>query len=317
MHSGNPLLCFEPQPITTVPKSVLFQPAHGSRIEGEARFTVCRNSTTMSSQNELLEVPAADSLAIAASTAIKEGDLPALRTLLSQNRDLATAFITSTGPEGLPEGRTLLHIATDWPGHYPNVAATIQLLASAGADVSAPFRGVPHKETPLHWAASNDDVAALDALLAQGAAIEAPGSVLGGGPPLADAVGFKQWRAAAWLVEHGAAVTLEQAASLGLTERVETMLSSLDGVPAGEEDRVSKAFWYACHGGRLDAARLLGRHGADVNWRPPWAEDTRPLDAAREGGNEELVLWLQEQGAQTGSGKDNHYQHEGAPAGRN
>lgn len=264
----------------------------------------------MPGQTTTWEIPAADPLAVATTTAIKEGDLPALRTLLSEHPNLATAVITSPGPDGLPEGRTLLHISTDWPGHYPNVASTIQLLASAGADVSAPFRGAPHEETPLHWAASNDDVAALDALLAAGAAIEAPGSVLGGGPPLADAVGFRQWRAAERLVEHGAVVTLEQAAGLGMSERVEAMLLSRDGLPpAGEED-VSRAFWYACHGGRLDAARILARRGADVNWSPPWDGETRPLDVAREEGGEELLRWLREHGAVTGRGEDSTSQDE-------
>lgn len=265
----------------------------------------------MSNQKELLELPAADPLAIALSTAIRQGDLPTLRALLSQRPNLATALITSTGPDGQPEGRSLLHIATDWPGHFPNIASTIQLLASAGANVSAPFQGGAHDETPLHWAASNDDVDALDALLAEGASIEAPGSVLGGGPPLANAVGFRQWRAARRLIEHGAVVTLAQAAGLGLTERVEAMLLSLDGVPSAGED-VSRAFWYACHGGRLGVARVLAQHGADVNWRPPWDGDTRPLEAAREEGGKELVRWLQEHDAMTGRGDDGTLQRKKA-----
>lgn len=259
----------------------------------------------MSNEKAPLELPAGDPLAVATTTAIEEGDVPALRALLTQYPNLATALITSPGPDGQPEERTLLHLATDWPGHFPNAAATIQILASAGADVSAPFRGGHHQETPLHWAASNDDVAALDALLAAGAAIEASGSVLGGGSPLADAVGFRQWRAAERLVEHGAVVTLEQAAGMGLTEWVEAMLLvPRDGVPPVGGQDVSKAFWYACHGGRLDAAKVLARHGADVNWRPPWDADTRPLDAAGEEGGEELVRWLREQGAVTGGSGD-------------
>ena len=69
--------------------------------------------------------------------------------------------------------------------------------------MDARFRG-PHEETPLHWAASSDDVAVLDALLDAGADIEAPGGVIGGGPPLADARAFGQWKAAHRLVERGA-----------------------------------------------------------------------------------------------------------------
>ena len=79
--------------------------------------------------------------------------------------------------------RTLLHVATDWPGHFPNGAATIAALVEAGADVNARFTG-PHTETPLHWAASSDDVAVLDALLDAGANIESPGAVIGGGTSL-------------------------------------------------------------------------------------------------------------------------------------
>ena len=76
--------------------------------------------------------------------------------------------------------RTLLHVAIDWPGHYPNGAAIIGVLVAAGAEVNARFAG-PHTVAPLHWAASSDDLEVLDALLDAGADIEAPGAVLGGG----------------------------------------------------------------------------------------------------------------------------------------
>ena len=38
-----------------------------------------------------------------------------------------------------------------------------------------------HNETPLHWAASSNDVAVADALIDAGADIEAAGGVIGGG----------------------------------------------------------------------------------------------------------------------------------------
>src|SRR5438105_1617952 len=156
-------------------------------------------------------------VALAVVAAIHVGDLAAVRRLLAENPWLPTARLGDDDPEGM--SRTLLHVVTDWPGHFPNGAATVAVLAGAGADVNARFRG-PHEETPLHWAASTNDVEVLDALLDAGADIEAPGAVLGGGPPLADARGFKQWQAACRLVERGAETTLIDAATLGLADRV-------------------------------------------------------------------------------------------------
>jgi ankyrin repeat protein len=95
------------------------------------------------------------------------------------------------------------------PAISPNGAATVALLVEAGAEVNTRFRG-PHAETPLHWAASSNDVEVLDALVDAGADIEAAGAVLGGGPPLADATGFGQWEAAYRLVERGANATLRE-----------------------------------------------------------------------------------------------------------
>src|SRR4029077_7396978 len=115
-----------------------------------------------------------------------------LRGLLNANPGLASGRILDR--KGC--GRTLLHVATDWPGNFPRVAETVAALVAAGADPGAQFEGGSHAETPLHWAASSDDLAALNALLDAGADIEAPGAVIGGGTPLADAVAFGQWQAA-------------------------------------------------------------------------------------------------------------------------
>jgi uncharacterized protein len=76
-----------------------------------------------------------------------------------RNDDLADAIrrgevevlpgVANTRPDGQ---RTLLHVATDWPGHFPNVRQTIERLAAHGAELNAAFHG-SHAETPLHWAA--------------------------------------------------------------------------------------------------------------------------------------------------------------------
>jgi ankyrin repeat protein len=169
------------------------------------------------------------------------------------------------------------------------VQETISLLAAHGADLNAPFLG-KHAETPLHWAASSDDVSALDTLIDLGADMEAPGSVIGGGAPLADAVAFAQWKVARRLVERGARSTLWQSAALGLMDRVRDQLSANPGT--GE---VTNAFWCACHGGQMEAAQYLLAHGADLNW--VGYDGLTPLGAATRNGNEELVSWLRAQGA--------------------
>jgi ankyrin repeat protein len=190
--------------------------------------------------------------------------------------------------------RTLLHVVTDWPGHYPNGPDTVAALVEAGADVNARFTG-PHTETPLHWAASSDDVAVLDALLDAGAEIDAPGAVIGGGTPLDDATAFAQWRAARRLVERGARTTLWHAATLGLLDQLR---ASFTGPVRPEPGEVGDVFWGACHGGQLQAAQFLHDHGAELDWIPGW-ENLTPLDAAARSGATDVTAWLRGRGART------------------
>jgi ankyrin repeat protein len=233
-----------------------------------------------------------DPLAVAVVEAIRTGDVAGLKRLLDEHPGLATARLGDDDPHGM--SRTLLHVATDWPGHFPNGAAVVAVLVEAGADVNARFRG-QHEETPLHWAASSDDVEVLDALLDAGADIEATGGVIGGGTPLADARAFGQWRAARRLVERGAQTTLQDAATLGLIDRLQAALAA---DPPPSQDEVNAAFWGACHGAQLSAAKLLLDRGADLNWLPPWEELT-PLDAARRSDAGEVAAWLLERGARS------------------
>jgi GNAT superfamily N-acetyltransferase len=234
-------------------------------------------------------------LAVAAVKAIHTGDTSVLEQLLAENPGLANVRLGDRC--GL--SRTLLHVVTDWPGHFPNGAATVAVLVEARADVNARFTG-PHNETPLHWAASSNDVAVLDALLDAGADIEAPGAVIGGGSPLADARGFGQWRAARRLVERGARTTLKDAATLGLIDRVSAYL---EASPPLSSDAVTEAFWGACHGGQRAAAELLLDRGGDINWIGHG--DMTPLDIARASAAEglasaaDLVPWLVRQGAKS------------------
>ena len=230
-----------------------------------------------------------DPLAESATSIVQGGDLDRLARLLRDHPELATARIGDSAIS-----RTLLHAATDWPGHYPNVAQIINLLVQAGADVNARFHG-PHNETALHWAASSDDVDALDTLLDAGADIEATGAVLGGGTPLADACGFGQWNAARRLIERGATTRLKDAAALGLTDRIEAAFAA---EPTPALDEVTVAFWSACHGGQRQSAEYLLGRGADLNWIG-W-DDLTPLDVATQAKASDLVDWLRSNGAKTG-----------------
>jgi len=219
-------------------------------------------------------------LARQATEAIRAGDVASVQQLLGENPGLAGARVDGS--------RTLLHVVTDWPGHLPDAGATIAALVAAGADVDARFAG-SHTETPLHWAASSDDVEALDALLDAGADIEAPGAVIAGGTPMADAVAFGQWAAARRLLERGARTNLWQAAALGLLDRVREELAA--GGHARED--LDNALWCAAHGGQREAAELLLEHGADPTW--VGHDELTAADAAERSGADELAAWLRRQ----------------------
>jgi uncharacterized protein len=234
----------------------------------------------------MMEIGAKEPIGVAVLEAIHRGDVGALDRLLSANPGLAAATINN---------RSLLHLATDWPGHFPNVAAVVTALIAAGCDSNAHATG-QFPETPLHWAASSDDVEALDALLDGGANIEAKGASIAGGTPLDDAVGYGQWRVARRLVERGARVEkLWHAAALGIIPVIEEHFAGPEK-PAPKE--ISAAFWQACHGGQRAAALYLLARGADVNWVPEWAKET-PLDMAESAGAKDLVAWLRGQGARS------------------
>jgi uncharacterized protein len=248
-------------------------------------------SVTTESNNDhpVRTVAADDRRAAAATKAVQAGDLAALESLLAADPWLATARIGDTECY-----RTLLHAATDWPGHFPNSPAVVERLVAAGADVNAHSQFSSHTETPLHWAASSDDVTVLDALLDAGADIEASGAVLGGGSPLADACGFGNWAAARRLVERGARTRLSDAAALGLLDRVEAAFAR---GPGPDAQVITQSFWSACHSGQLSTAEYLLERGADINWIG-W-DDKTPLDLVDAATQPGLYTWLRARGAKT------------------
>jgi ankyrin repeat protein len=137
------------------------------------------------------------------------------------------------------------------------------LLVVAGANPNARSDDDEYGETPLHWAASSDDVDVTVALIEGGADLETPdGSI---GTPLDNAIGYGCWHVARLLVARGA--------------------------------RVDK-LWHACAGGQRRAAERLSRAGADLNWIPDYADGTA-LDVATGPGTrrQNVSDWPRSEGA--------------------
>lgn len=240
------------------------------------------------------QIPSDDQVAVELRLAVRAGDVPAIQRLLRNDPALASArFIGKDGGSGTP-----LHLVADWPGYFPNGPEIVRLLINAGADPNALTAGRdppgPGDETPLHYAASSDDVDVAEALIDGGADIEVPdGSI---GTPLDNAVGYGCWHVARLLVARGARVDKAwHAAALGMLDRLAAVLGS-DSPP----EAVSQAFWHACGAGQRRAAEYLLSRGADLNWEPEYAHGT-PLDAADGLGTrqENVISWLRELGARS------------------
>jgi hypothetical protein len=256
----------------------------------------------------MLRLSEDDPLAAAALAAVRSGDVEGLAQLLRDEPRASTLMLQRRPRQDQPGlAYPLVAATTDWPGHFPRVVDSIRVLVAAGADVRVPCEG-RHRETALHWAASSDDVDALDALLDAGADIEASGAVIAGGTALDDAVAFAQWRAARRLVERGAQMAVWHAAALGRVDLLAGYFAA--GEPTAQHPwgasastprsrpspAVHIAFWCACHAGQRAAAEWLLARGADASWVAPW-DGLTPLDTARRGGHLELASWLESIGA--------------------
>ncbi len=229
--------------------------------------------------------------------AIRAGDVATVDRLLGADPTLATTRV---------DGRSMLHHATDWPGHWPEVARTIERLVAAGAD---PNTRVPHPdnpnvaETPLHWAASSNDVAAVNALLDAGASVDSVGGIFDGCTPFAEAVIFGNHEAAVALMDRGATVHLPGAAALGRADLVDAFFDESGQLRSGvgqmpnwsepppAQALLDRALWFACQRGHLEIARALRDRGADpsVVLDPP---GTTALEEAEANDHATVASWL-------------------------
>ncbi|MBC2601148.1 ankyrin repeat domain-containing protein [Puniceicoccus vermicola] len=231
--------------------------------------------------------------------AIKSGDVEALRKLLEKHPTLANAYQDGSD-------RTLLHVACDWPGHFPNVSEGIRLLIEKGANPNVGGRD-GSGETPLHGAASSDDVGALDAILDGGADINAREACIANGTPLTDACAFRIFKSAERLFERGAGFDLWHASAMGridlmgefFTDEGEFIVDSprWNDCPEGDERFVFIAFWLAAQSGRPEMLRFLRDKIVDVNELGPGYQTA--LDRALFNGSRESIDYLLSQGALT------------------
>jgi ankyrin repeat protein len=170
----------------------------------------------------------------------------------------------------------------------------VKILIRAGANPNARTEGKGKAETPLHWAASTDDVDVADILIRAGADVDPDESV---GTPLENAIGYGCWHVARHLVEAGATINkLWHAAALGHLARLDLLLTT---EPTPASDDVNEAFWQACHGGQFLAAQRLFERGPDLNYDLGYS-DNRPIEIAAEVDTRrlQLVEWLEAHGAQ-------------------
>lgn len=252
----------------------------------------------MAEENARPTLEHGDPIAIKLTRAIHTGDLETLERMLRERAELAVVHMI--GRHGVEDGwRTPLHAASDWPGYFPAAPAAVTLLLEAGADPNDDTGG-NCPETPLHWAASTDDVDVAVVLIDAGAELEMAGGSIG--TPLDNAIGYGCWHVARLLVERGARVEkLWHAAALGRLDRLDELLDA--GPPTADE--LNGAFWQACNGGQRRAADRLLAEGADINSSPDYASNLTALDQVLKPDTRHDLLagWLRDHGGKSAAGE--------------
>jgi ankyrin repeat protein len=202
-----------------------------------------------------------------AMAAIQNGDLDALRSLLTSDPSLATARSSVSHP-------TLLQFLVLQRNAVANGSAMAKSLIEHGADI----------QQPLNAAACIDNVGMLELLLDAGASIEGDGRW----SPLEEALYWGYERSVRRLLSRGATVkNLRIAAGLGRMDTIKSFfnadgsLKAEAGVvaspfralvigPRAREPQaiIDNAFVYACMHNHIDAATYLLERGAAINTIP-------------------------------------------------
>jgi len=243
-----------------------------------------------------------------ARIAIKAGDADSLGEFLQSNPELAQDHSQDRVRTEKPHTRTLLHTVADYPGCLPNAIEMARRLIDAGADVNARATNEdnPSRETPLHWAASCDDVDLAEFLLDSGAEIDSDGGVVSNGTPAWNATIFSCVNVANLLIDRGAARNLMIVAGAGRRDLLDDYFGD-DGIPVAdagalptwEEPRAPKAaldsaFGFACRNGQVTVASRLLARGADPSVKNPLGET--PYKQADDRKHRDVVSWLEAKG---------------------
>src|SRR6201988_476396 len=220
-----------------------------------------------------------------AMTAIKNGNLNELRSLIAKDLSLVTDRSSCSHP-------TLLQCLALEALEVPNQVDMADVLIKSGSEINEPFVA----------AASVNNVPIVAKLLDSGAAIDGDGNW----SPLEEALYWNQQETIQLLLERGAKISnLRTAAALGRTDLIEGYFNSdgslkpeagridwpfgnletiatsnhppqgkqtlLDEINSWSQDRqgiINNAFVYACMHGHVDAAKLLLEKAAEINTIP-------------------------------------------------
>lgn len=215
------------------------------------------------------------------------------------------------------------------PGETPLTEAVrygepdlVKFLISKGADVNVRYR--KNRYTPLHLAACYGWKPVAELLIAAGAQVDAgdaigtddrwaeergwgrPGSSRApkepGQTPVQVAMRAGYWKIVRLLAEHGARITIHQAACLGQLEKVKQLLAEGAEVDALDPQGWTALRW-AAQEGHVDVVQLLLAHGADINGK---SDGGVPLIEAMERRHSDVAAVLIMNGAKLNVASDRY-----------